>query len=111
MIHAEARATLLHQAADDPNVSGRTLKRCLDLLSYLDIEELEVESITVDEWGAAIITFAVPELPQLAVHDDDITAYSADEDDAMARLLNAVTCTYEADEMAQDEAEDDEFDD
>lgn len=106
MTHAEARAILLHQAADDPNVSSRTLKRCLDLLSYLDIEELEIENITLDEWGAAIIAFAAQELPQLAVHDDDITAYSADEDDAMARLINAVTCTYEADEMGDDDSDD-----
>ena len=107
MNHAEARAGLLRRAAEDENVSNRTLKRSLDLLAYFDIEELELDSIAIDEWGAVLFTFAAQGLPQIAVSELDVTAYSDDEADPVARLMNAVTCAYEADDVepADDEAE------
>lgn len=102
MNHAEMRASLLRLAAAEPNISSATLKRSLDLLTYLDIEELEVEEISADDWGAVTLRFAAAELPTLAVHGYDITACSPDADHPVAKLVNALTCAYEADEVADD---------
>ncbi len=110
MTHAEVRAALLHLAADDPNISNATVKRSLDLLSYLDIEELEVESITGDDWGAVTFGFAASELPQLAVHGYDVTAFKSAGDDLITKLINAITCAYEADELATSDAGEDNSD-
>jgi hypothetical protein len=108
MTHAEIRSALLHLAADDPNISSATIKRSLDLLTYLDIEELEVESVSADDWGAITVSFVASALPGLAVNGYDVTAYAADADHPVAKLVNAITCTYEADEVGAGEAETDE---
>jgi hypothetical protein len=106
MNHADTRAALLRLAADNANVSSATIKRSLDLLTYLDIEELDVESVTADDWGALTFSFAAAELPQLVVHGYDITACASEDDHPVAKLINAVTCAYEADDIAGGEDED-----
>jgi hypothetical protein len=109
MTHAEIRAALLRLAADEPNIASATLKRSLDLLTYLDIEELEVDNVSADDWGAVTLNFAASGLPALAVHGYDVTACSPDADHPVAKLVNAVTCAYEADEIgAGDDAETEE---
>ncbi|HVZ32593.1 MAG TPA: hypothetical protein VG963_09215 [Polyangiaceae bacterium] len=111
MNHEEARVALLHLTADDPNISNATLKCSLDLLSYLDIEELEVDSIASDEWGAVTFTFAASELPQLAVHGSDVTAFRSSGDDPVTKLINAITCALEADELADQDGSDEDVGD
>jgi len=108
MTHFEARRALLLHAAEQPDIANATLKRSLDLLSFLEIEELELADVAPDEWGAVLFTFASPALPQLAVHGYDITACATEGDDPVAKLINAVTCAYEADEIAEGASDEDE---
>jgi len=109
MTHAEIRAALLHLAADEPGISSATIKRSLDLLTYFDIEELEVDSVSADDWGAITLSFAANGLPALAVQGYDVTACSPDADHPVAKLVNAITCAYEADEIgAGDDADTDD---
>lgn len=111
MTYAQVRASLLHLAADDPNITSSTIKRSLDLLSFFEIEELEVQSAAIDDWGAVTFTFAHAQLPQIAVHGSDVTAYSPDLDSPVTRLINAITCAYETNEVdALDHDEDDDDD-
>jgi len=108
MTHQEARRALLMLAADDPDISNATLKRSLDLLSFLEIEELSLRDVTVDDWGAVLLTFAHESLPQLAIHGHDVTACVPEGDDPVAKLINAITCAYEADDIADAADEEDE---
>ena len=105
MGHSTTRAALLHLAADATNISNQTLKRSLDLLAFLEIEELEITSISSDDWGAVTFELSSASLPNLAVRGDDVTACSDDPDDEVAKLVNAITCVYEADALAEDEDE------
>lgn len=105
MGHSTTRAALLHLAADATNISNQTLKRSLDLLAFLEIEELEITSVAADDWGAVTFALAAPSLPSLAVRGNDVTACSDDPDDVVAKLVNAITCAYEADALAEDDEE------
>jgi hypothetical protein len=109
MTHAHARTIVLHLAADNPDISSATIKRSLDLLAFFEIEELELSSATSDEWGSVLFSFAQAELPQLVVSGYDVTAISENPEDAVAKLVNAITCAYEADD-ADDLGDDDEVD-
>jgi hypothetical protein len=110
MTHAHVRTLVLHLAADNPDISSATIKRSLDLLAFFEIEELELASATTDEWGSVLFSFAQEELPQLVVSGYDVTAVSANPDDAVAKLINAVTCAYEAEDIGDDESEEDDED-
>lgn len=108
MTHAHVRTILLHLAADNPDISNTTLKRSLDLLTFFEIEELELSSASSDEWGSVLFSFAQEQLPQLVVSGYDVTAVSENPDDAVAKLVNAITCAYEADDSDVDDSDDDE---
>lgn len=111
MTHAHVRSIVLHLAADNPDISNATIKRSLDLLAFFDIEELELASASSDEWGSVVFSFAQEELPQLVVSGYDVTAVAANPDDPVAKLVNAITCAYEADDIADDESDADDDDD
>lgn len=106
----DARRALLELAADHGEIANATIKRSLDFTSFLEIEALEVTGVSTDEWGAVLFTFADASLPQIAIHGYDITAYVTGSDTPVSKLINAVTCAYEADEIAEraEEQDDDE---
>jgi hypothetical protein len=106
MTHADIRTAVLHLAADDINISNATIKRTLDLLAFLEIEELDLADASGDEWGGLVLRFADPKLPRLAVSGYDVTAVGEHEDDPIAKLVNAITCAYEADDITEDEIDD-----
>src|SRR3954452_16137936 len=108
MTHAHVRTIVLHLAADNPDISNATIKRSLDLLAFFEIEELELASATSNEWGNVLFSFAQEELPQLVVSGYDVTAVSANPDDAVTKLVNAIPCAYEADELEDDEDDDED---
>ena len=105
MTHADVRSAVLHLAADDSNISNATIKRSLDLLSFLEIEELEIAEVSSDEWGGIVIRFVHEALPPMAVLGYDVTAVEQRPDDPVAKLVNAVTCAYDADDITDDESD------
>jgi hypothetical protein len=108
MGHTNPRTALLQLAVDAPHMSNQTLKRSLDLLAFLEIEEVDITGITCDEWGAVTFAFAPEVLPSVAVRGQDVTACSDDADDPVAKLVNAITASYEADELVEEEEDEDE---
>jgi hypothetical protein len=108
MGHTNPRTALLQLAVDAPHMSNQTLKRSLDLLAFLEIEEVEITGITCDEWGAVTFAFAPDALPSVAVRGLDVTACSDDVHDPVAKLVNAITASYEADELVEEEEDEDE---
>jgi hypothetical protein len=108
MSYADTRSAILHLAADNPDVANTTLKRSLDLLTFFEIEELEVASVRCDEWGAIVLAFAHAALPELVVSGYEVTALSSQADDSVAKLINAITCAADADELESDGGDEDE---
>jgi len=66
-----------------------------------------VAQVGSDEWGSVIFTFAHAALPQLVVAGYDVTAVASNPDDAVAKLINAISCAFEADDVAEDEGDED----